>query len=368
MTKVKSFTLPVLMVLGSFLLSSPQAVAQTQEEFEAELTQYASDHTQNEVIEYVENRVASLTTQAYFEDFAELQLLGWFIDQSQCMRVKRQICDNAFSQKLLEITAVSTAAIAACAVTSGVITPPGTIICFAAVLIQHGARLRAARLEHKNCYLQARLDCAGAAVACVVQQFIAAHCDDYDYESCICTGGYNPSPIVIDIVGNGLRLTDANGGVGFDISNTGIIDQLGWTRPGSDDAFLVLDRNGNGQIDNGAELFGNYSPQPAPLDGSEKNGFWALTGFDKNGDGKISRLDAIFSSLRLWQDVNHNGISELPELHTLPELGLKSIDLDYKRSRRVDSFGNEFRFRAKVKDNQDAQLGRWAWDVFLVHN
>jgi hypothetical protein len=193
----------------------------------------------------------------------------------------------------------------------------------------------------------------------------------WSFQWCGCVD-YN-TPIVLDLHGNGFNLTNARHGVSFNLDTIGGKERLAWTTGGSDDAWLVLDRNDNGTIDDGTELFGDLTAQPDPTAGERKNGFRALAEYDKianggNANGQIDSGDYVFSSLRLWQDANHDGLSEPSELHTLPSLRVAAIELEYKYSKKTDGHGNEFSFRAKVKNSQGQQVGRWAWDVYLVRD
>ncbi|HVF43205.1 MAG TPA: hypothetical protein VM936_09350 [Pyrinomonadaceae bacterium] len=179
------------------------------------------------------------------------------------------------------------------------------------------------------------------------------------------------SPILFDVLGDGFRLTGFAGGVLSDLDADGRKGRLSWTAVGSDDSLLALDRGGNGTIDDGRELFGNHTPQPAPPAGASRNGFLALAEFDRasnggNADGLIDARDAVYARLLLWRDENHDGVSQASELRTLASADVVRPRLDYRESKRLDEYGNRFRYRAKVEDAKGLKVGRWAWDVFLL--
>lgn len=176
------------------------------------------------------------------------------------------------------------------------------------------------------------------------------------------------SPILINTRNNSadFNLTSAAEGVPFDITASGILRQVAWTSANSSIAFLVLDRNQNGQIDNGAELFGDATV----LSNGRKarNGFEALQDLDRlhQGDGQIDAADQVFDDLRLWFDRNHNGFSESVELVSFETAGIVAIMTDYRESRRVDEHGNSYRYvgRAFAKERRRFTPRRVV-DVFL---
>jgi hypothetical protein len=184
---------------------------------------------------------------------------------------------------------------------------------------------------------------------------------------CVGTEWSCASPILIDTTGNGFELTSPENGVWFDLAVVGHPQKWSWTSASAQDGFLALDRNGDGMITDGTELFGSYTPQPPS---QSPNGFLALAVYDKpenggNDDGFIDSRDAIYSKLRIWIDANHNGISEPNELHTLSEIGIARIDLQYQVSTRTDQYGNDFHYRGRVWDAHGNQGSRWAWDVYF---
>lgn len=154
------------------------------------------------------------------------------------------------------------------------------------------------------------------------------------------------TPILLDLGVGGYRLTSAIDGVRFDIRGDGLPRQVAWTAPHSETAFLVLDRNGNGRIDSGAELFGSATPLAS---GSPAvHGFEALTELDGNADGVLDRNDAVWASLLLWTDRDHDGASGPGELQPIARSGVEWLaSSSADNVNRRDAWGNVFRYMAR---------------------
>ncbi len=143
-------------------------------------------------------------------------------------------------------------------------------------------------------------------------------------------------PLIVDLDGDGIEIRSLAKNIRFDQDGNGFSEKTGWVS--ADDGLLVLDRNGDGVINNGGELFGD---QTVLKNGRKAaNGFQALAELDGNGDGQIDANDAAYSQLRVWQDINGNGVSEGGELKTLPEHGIKSIHVTSMISNMTDPQGN----------------------------
>lgn len=150
------------------------------------------------------------------------------------------------------------------------------------------------------------------------------------------------SPIVINLASGGPWVfADASDPVSFDLEADGVPERWTWTATGSRIAFLALDRNGNGRIDNGRELFGDQD--------GDVNGFEALRNYDNSRDGQITESDAVWPYLLLWIDANHNGVSETDELEGVMRSGLEALRLDYHWTAREDRSANSLRYQALAR-------------------
>jgi hypothetical protein len=164
---------------------------------------------------------------------------------------------------------------------------------------------------------------------------------------CVCAAGEvsaECSPILIDLGNNGISLGEAGVGVYFDINADGVRDHLQWVRSGGDEGFLALDRNADGIVDDGSELFGVGTPMI--LEGrSAPNGFVGLAQYDLrqlggNDDGLITEADAIWPQLRIWVDANADGVSTYSEMRTLTSYGITALETIPKIRKFVDAAGN----------------------------
>jgi serine-aspartate repeat-containing protein C/D/E len=154
------------------------------------------------------------------------------------------------------------------------------------------------------------------------------------------------SPLAIDLNGDGIKTLSINKGVEFDLLNTGTKNNVGWIS--GRDGLLAVDNNGNGQIDNGKELFG----------GGVGDGFAKLDSFD-NRDGLVDASDQGFETLRIWRDGNSNGVTDGNELQALSVFSIESLNVDhiaYDQAAQIDKRGNILGERGSVNTTSGKSL------------
>ncbi len=198
-------------------------------------------------------------------------------------------------------------------------------------------------------------ECAWACeAACIAraacQELDAANVVYYDEEGCMIYEGTTGrcvtncetciTPLVVSFDGGVVPLEGRGGR--FDFGDGPVA--TAW--PGASVAWLTLDRDANGRIDDGTELFGSATPLRSGARAT--NGFAPLAELDTNRDGRISALDPAWAALRLWYDLDGDHASSPDELFTADAQGLVSLDLAYTVAPRCDALGNCERERARV--------------------
>lgn len=170
------------------------------------------------------------------------------------------------------------------------------------------------------------------------------------------------TPLMIDLSGQGLLLSDADRGANFDLKGNGEVVRTAWPMR-SDNVFLGLP-NAQGRIESIHDLFGANTIGP---DGkTSQNGFVALAKYDLNHDGVIDSKDEVFSKLVVWSNTTRDGISRAEQMKTLDEIGIASIHLSYRVSPANDMHGNEFRQQSFVTMKDGSK--RFIVDAWLVNH
>jgi hypothetical protein len=222
----------------------------------------------------------------------------------------------------------------------------GTVICTGAI----GSCYRA-EVWARTVFNPILTQSAGSSAMCFYEGGGGCGCDLND-EGC---------PLLLNPDGGPWRLTGAADSVRFDLDADGQAEQLGWTAPNVSVGFLSIDLNGNGAIDDGAELFGIGTLLPngerAP------NGFVALRQYDVNNDGLINAADPIWSSLLLWTDRNHDATSQQDEIVALASSVVTALELEFSEVGKRDQHGNKFRYEANCRIGTARKP---FYDVFLV--
>ena len=139
------------------------------------------------------------------------------------------------------------------------------------------------------------------------------------------------SPLALDLDGDGIETLSIDEGVNFDLLANGNMLRTGWIAP--DDGLLAMDRNRDGVISSGAELFGESTAGLAP----NAHGFDALAKLDANHDGVINWEDVAFDQLLVWRDLNRDGHSDAGELFKLGDVGINSLSLEHRLGTEVQS-------------------------------
>lgn len=159
-------------------------------------------------------------------------------------------------------------------------------------------------------------------------------------------------PLVLDLGGEGIDLTEAGKGAIFDVTADGKLDSTAWVKGNT--ALLTYDRNGNGVVDNGSELFGDQN--------GAAHGFAELAKYDSNNDRIINILDPVFKALKLYRDLDGDGKMSQNEFSTLSQNGIKALNLNFSRD-NTDIKGNSLIMNGSF-EREDGSKGQLA-DVLL---